>query len=224
MKILSVMAHKGGVGKTTLTTNLALAAIDDGLSVAVLDLDPQASAEFWFDQRLTNDDRSLGDPSFVSGKIVRLEQTLSSLKVQGADLVVIDTPPRMDDGAQAVAAQSDFILVPTRPSALDTHANIDNINSADRLEKPACVVLNGVPASGYSGQKFADTIQRELNFPVAPEFIVQRVAFERAISTGLCVMEYEPHGKAAQEIAALWGWIKPYLAFPITTKDKDNAS
>ena len=51
MKILAVISQKGGVGKTTIATALAVAAESEGRSAAVFDLDPQASASFWHDTR-----------------------------------------------------------------------------------------------------------------------------------------------------------------------------
>ena len=51
MKILAIISQKGGVGKTTLATALAVAAERDGKRAAVFDLDPQASAAFWKDTR-----------------------------------------------------------------------------------------------------------------------------------------------------------------------------
>ena len=51
MKVLSLISQKGGVGKTTLATALAVAATQDGKRVVMMDLDPQASASFWMDTR-----------------------------------------------------------------------------------------------------------------------------------------------------------------------------
>lgn len=51
MKVLSVVSQKGGVGKTTLATALAVQAGNAGRRTVVFDLDPQASATFWKDTR-----------------------------------------------------------------------------------------------------------------------------------------------------------------------------
>lgn len=51
MKTIALVSQKGGVGKTTLATGLAVAAHQAGLSAAIFDLDPQASAAFWKDTR-----------------------------------------------------------------------------------------------------------------------------------------------------------------------------
>ena len=51
MKTISFISQKGGVGKTTLAIHLAVAFAADGLNVAILDLDPQASAAEWKDFR-----------------------------------------------------------------------------------------------------------------------------------------------------------------------------
>ena len=218
------MAHKGGVGKTMLTLNLAIVAMQDGFRSAIVDLDPQASAEFWYDQRLQAPaPRALGDPLFYGAKSARLAQTLAQAKADGAELVLIDTPPRMDAGARSVAEVADFILVPSRPSVADTHAIIDNLNTADSLQKPACVVLNGCPVGAGLAAEIGETIANGLNFPIAPIYLGQRVAYARAFAAGLGVGEHEPAGKAAMEIGALWAWLRPHLGLSRSTANKEAA-
>ena len=211
MRILSVMSHKGGSGKTTLTTNLAVCALHDGLNVGIIDLDPQGSSQLWCTQR----DKQPGLDHHLSYSLAatsfQLSGALSNCQAKGIDLVIVDTPPRMDNGAAAVASLSDFILVPTRPSTIDTHANIDNIHQAEHLNKHACIVLNGVPAIGTSGESFARTIQSDLEFPVAPEFLAHRVPYQRAVSAGLGVIELKRALKASQEMERLWRWVCPFL-------------
>jgi chromosome partitioning protein len=47
--------------------------------------------------------------------------------------------------------------------------------------------------------------------PVAPVRIGERRAYARAVAGGSAVTEFEPHGKAAQEITALWWWVQKQL-------------
>src|ERR1035437_2813100 len=104
MKGISVLGQKGGSGKTTLTLSLAVAAYKANKSVAVIDLDPQATACKWGDRRN-------GDPVIISVQAARLPQTLKTARENGADLVIIDTPPRAADAAMAAAQAADLILI-----------------------------------------------------------------------------------------------------------------
>ena len=87
MQILSVVSQKGGVGKTTLATALAVQAVQLGLSTVVFDLDPQASASFW------NDTRNSKDMAVTAIPPARLAHVLTAAREAGAEFVVIDTPP-----------------------------------------------------------------------------------------------------------------------------------
>ena len=66
MKVLAILSQKGGVGKTTLATCLAVAAEQAGKETAIIDLDPQATASFW------KDVRQLDTPAVASIQPVRL--------------------------------------------------------------------------------------------------------------------------------------------------------
>ncbi|MFK7973980.1 MAG: AAA family ATPase [Rickettsiaceae bacterium] len=52
MKVLGVLNQKGGVGKITIATCLSVAFEEDNKKVAIIDLDPQATACFWSDTRV----------------------------------------------------------------------------------------------------------------------------------------------------------------------------
>ena len=119
MKTAAFISQKGGVGKTTLATALAVAAHLDGRSAAVVDLDPQASASFWKDARQA-----------------------------GCDLAVIDAPPMAKDIAFEAARHADFILVPARPAVLDVMAISRTLELVAHYGRPAAVVLSLCPARG----------------------------------------------------------------------------
>jgi cellulose biosynthesis protein BcsQ len=82
MKVIAIVSQKGGSGKTTLALHLATAAEKAGLSTAVLDLDPQASAAGW------NDSRKHEVPVVISLVPNRLSQGLEAAREGGAKLGV----------------------------------------------------------------------------------------------------------------------------------------
>src|SRR5690242_14563171 len=106
-KILAVINAKGGVGKTTVSTHLAVAAERLGLVTAILDLDPQPSSTLWKDRREGS------SPAVVPAQAARLPVLLKQAREQEADLIILDTPPRADATASSAAAHADAILIPT---------------------------------------------------------------------------------------------------------------
>src|SRR4051812_34453714 len=113
MQVISVLMQKGGSGKTTLVESLAVAAKNAGQSVAIIDLDPQATACKWSDRR---PDNAHDDIAVISIQPARLKNALNDAREGGADLVIIDTPPRAADAAMAAAQAADLILIPSRPT------------------------------------------------------------------------------------------------------------
>src|SRR3954447_26204506 len=95
MKIVAVICQKGGVGKTCLSVHLATAATMAGYRAAIVDLDPQGTASSWGDLRQAD------EPEVISGQAARLPQLVEAAKANGADLLVIDTPPQADGVALA---------------------------------------------------------------------------------------------------------------------------
>ena len=87
MDVIAIVAQKGGTGKTTLAVSLAVAGERDGCTGAIVDLDPQASASNWGDRREAD------SPVVVSAQPARLGYVLGAAKEQGAELLLIDTPP-----------------------------------------------------------------------------------------------------------------------------------
>jgi len=74
MKIIGILNQKGGVGKTTLSTCLSVAYEQDKKKVALIDLDPQATACFW------SDTRGKATPAVISIQPVRLKSIIDGAK------------------------------------------------------------------------------------------------------------------------------------------------
>src|SRR5947209_1413992 len=115
MKTIAIISQKGGAGKTTLAVHLATAAAAAGHAVAIIDLDPQATATSW------GDDRTNG-PEVISGQAVRLPALMQAARENGASFLVLDTAPNADQTASLAARAADLVLVPCRPARFDLEA------------------------------------------------------------------------------------------------------
>ena len=200
VRTITVLSQKGGAGKTTLALNLAVAAERAGKSAAIIDLDPQASAALW------GDAREAGTPAVVSAQAARLSQILTAAEENGAELVVIDTAPHSENSALSAARVSDLCLIPCRPAVLDLRAIGTSIDLVRLAKKDMAVVLNATPPQGHLADEAAEVVE-SYGVPLAPVRLVQRIAYVHAITAGKAVQEYEPKGRAANEIATLYTWI-----------------
>jgi chromosome partitioning protein len=201
MKIVALIAQKGGAGKTTMTLHLAVAAERKGHSAAVIDLDPQASASGWKDTRPGE------APAVVSAQASRLAQVLAAAQEHGAAVTFIDTPPHTEAAALAAARAADLILIPCRPAILDLRAIGSTVDLAKLAGRPAAVVLNAVPPR--APRVVADAIAAVAGYgvKVAPVHLANRAPFAHALTAGQTAQEYEPAGAGAAEVAALYGWL-----------------
>jgi chromosome partitioning protein len=201
MRIVAIVSQKGGAGKTTLAVHLAVAAELSGKSCVIVDLDPQASATSWKDMR------SSETPSVVSAQAARLPHVLKAASEHGAALAIIDTAPQVEGSALAAARHADLVLIPCRPAVFDLKAIGITIDLAKLAKANTCVVLNAVPPRGDLWEQ-ATAAVAAYGVEVAPVTIGHRAAFMHALTSGQTAQEYEPDGKAAQEISALYVWTR----------------
>jgi chromosome partitioning protein len=211
MKTLSIMAQKGGAGKTTLAVHLAVLAQQQGNTVALVDIDPQQSAFDWWQTRQQK------TPIMVEAAATQLAAIKESASNDGIDYLMIDTPPHATHEAEIACSLADFIVIPCRPSVLDLRAIGKTIKLVQNTGKKAGVVLNHCPPGrGILGEVGIVTEARETlqnsGIPVCPVAISQRVAFSHALIDGRSVTEFEPNGKAAKEIYRLFQWIEEQTA------------
>lgn len=205
MKVVAVLSQKGGVGKTTLATCLAVAAEAEGKTAAILDLDPQATASFWSDVRQAE------TPAVSSLQAVRLGAVIAAAGKAGTDLVIIDGAAVARDVAYQAAQHADLVLIPTKAAVFDTMSMTHTLDIVRQLGKAAAVVLTFVSPQG---QEKADAIEAisALGAEVCPVTIGHRKAFFRAQGVGLAAQEFEPRGAAAAEISGLYKytWSRVY--------------
>jgi len=204
MRVWSIISQKGGSGKTTLALHLAIAAAQD-LKVLVIDLDPQQSAERWHGirQRTTG---SKDDPSIAAGPYTKLPEMLRIARKLGADLVLIDTPPKLDKAITAALAPATLAVIPVKSSILDLQALEDCVRVVEfaKARPKSVVVMNAVPTGRNKDAvkevaRYADRHELE----VMPERLSELPAYAMGLRSGRGVTETDRNGTAAKEITAL---------------------
>lgn len=216
METLAIVATKGGVGKTTLAVHLAVAAQTDGRRVLILDLDPQGSAAQWGRDRarLVRDHgawtRTQLEVRRVAAK--ELAEALAQAQTDGFEFVVIDTPPHADFPAARAVEIADIVLMPTRPGYFDLHAAKATIALVNDLKAKAFFVVNQVPHNNMRIADDAAEFLKSKGMAPTPALITSLQPYVRALRDGLTAPELVPDGRHAQEIGALWAFVKEECA------------
>ena len=202
MKTICISAQKGGAGKTSLARNLAVAAVQDGQRVLCLDLDPQQSLRQWWQGRDGDAPMMLASDPLPHAIMDTLAATQSRF-----DLVVIDTPPAAPAWLTETLRAADLVLIPVRPSPDDLRAVGATIAALRAAGVPFAFVMSQTPRA-----KLTEEAARVLaqHGRVAPVNIAQRVIYAETGATGQGVTETSDT-RAAQEIAAIWGYVKGLL-------------
>jgi chromosome partitioning protein len=112
MNVITLASSKGGAGKTTICSALAVRAAEESRRVALLDLDPAESLASWWTRRGKTKNPKLFE---IDAATEAIEMLLS----EGWEWVFIDTGPAKLELAEPGIAVADLVLIPTRPSAFD---------------------------------------------------------------------------------------------------------
>jgi chromosome partitioning protein len=204
MAVIAVTGRKGGIGKSTITANLAAELLALGHTVAILDADPQRSLVAWSELG-EGVLRDLVRP--VDAGHPRQFRSAVDAAASRADRVLVDTPPGFADPALLAALHADLVLLPSGPSPLDIMAAKDALNVAREAGKQRG---NGKPLIRFVPSKVTvTTLGRELagslaelGEPVLPPIGQRTVAAEATLS-GLTVREHAMGSTSQEEFAAL---------------------
>jgi chromosome partitioning protein len=202
---IAVIMEKGGVGKTTVALNLAVAAVQKGRKVAVIDIDQQATASKWTDRRTDE------MPWVVPTLTARLPTAIKQAEAQGIDFLVIDTPPHSGADAVEAARRVDLVLIPVEPH-LFTLETLPKLGDLLKLagNPPALFVVNKAATQGAEGANAVDYIKKQ-GFAVCPVVLHLRAAHRHATNVGKVAAEYEPDSKAAQEVLQLYMYTVQFI-------------
>ena len=207
MYTLSIIGQKGGSGKTTIALGLAVAAVKAGETVVVIDLDPQTNATNWKDRRAEE------NPIVLSVQPSRLRQTVESARLNGADLVIVDTPGKNESAAIEAARVANMVFIPTRPDVFDmeTLPTVRNLLRAAG-DPRAFIIYNCLHPQG---SKIAEELKAltvdHAGIPACPVHLTQRASYSDAQAQGKCPQEIEPEGKAAAELERLYLFIRLHV-------------
>lgn len=212
--IISFLNQKGGVGKSTLSINVAAALARSG-RVLLIDADEQGSATAWASLR--------EQPAFQVVGMARDNMARDALELAANfPHTVIDGPPRAHKIARGVIIASDVVLIPIEPSGLSTWAATETVAQVQEAQaiKPALkcgFVVSRKVGGTVIGRQIRDMAAQE-GFPILQSEISQRVPFAESLTVGQSIFEYAPDSAAAREIEALLGEVKMMVEHGNETK------
>lgn len=212
MKVISVVNQKGGVGKSTIACNLAVCAVNDGKRTLLIDADPQGSSLSFRAIREADDLKA------VSITQPTIHKDIGDF--ENFDLVIIDAGGRDNTLFRSAisAATKGLLLIPVLPSQYDIWAAEDTFNVLKELrvylDIPAYAVFNQTIQNTTVSKEAKETLEEitaENDIKLLETVLYSRVDYKKSISQGLGVSEYQPKGKAAEEMNTLYCEIKGIL-------------
>jgi chromosome partitioning protein len=204
--ILAVGNTKGGVGKTTLAVNIAIARALSGRDVLLVDGDEQHTAVTFTELR----NNELGNPGYTAvslqGAAIRTQVRQLAEKYND---IVIDVGGRDTGSLRAALTVTDTLLIPVQPRSFDIWA-VDQVAALVKeareinSELRAVIVLNAADAQGRDNQDAAEALREVQGMELLELVIGRRKAFPNAAATGRAVIEQTPKDpKAVEELSAL---------------------
>jgi chromosome partitioning protein len=207
--IITVGNTKGGVGKTTLAVNIAIARALAGRDVWLIDGDRQGTAQTAISLRAENGIKpGIACAAYPDGVTLRAQIQQQAGKFED---VVIDAGGRDSTALRAALVLSDILLVPFQPRSYDVWALgdigelVDEARSVrDNLRAYAVLNCADPGENSNDNAEAAAAVSDVPQFEYLPTPIRRRKAFSNAAGSGLSVLEYKPvDHKAVEEINAL---------------------
>jgi chromosome partitioning protein len=190
-KIITLAHQKGGVGKSTLTLNLAY-SFKDHLHTAIVDLDVQGT--------ISQLKPLIKDVDVISG--IRVLEDLQKLPYE---VIFVDTPPYLSSDLPELFKISNLVIIPTKPGIADlmairaTITMLNDVSGNPSLKK--AIVFNMVKMSSSITSEIKQLVE-EYHVPVFKRMITDRVSFARSLATNNGIYATED-SKAKEELEEL---------------------
>ena len=200
-KVITISQQKGGSGKTTLAVHLALAFIKyHNLKVAVIDTDPQGSLGKWFmirtEKKISNDNLT-----FKTASLWGAQYESKTLK-KDHDIVIIDTPPKIESDARPSIESADLVLIPIAASHVDFWATGAIVEIAKKANKKILIQINRSSQRSKLITKTNEFI-KSLDLSATKTIIGNRQIFASSMGEGKTAVEKQKKSSAIEEIKQL---------------------
>lgn len=202
--IVTLLGQKGGIGKSTAAICLAMAALERGSDVLLVDADPQGTVRTWND---VANESGVAVPTVIAmGASMHRPGQLDAV-ARGYDLVLIDSPPRHGDIQRSALMVADAALLPCGPSAADAWAltaTLEMVTEAQTLRErlQAAIVITRKQGRTTLG-KSARAVLEQSGVTVLESELSYRISYQEALAAGSGVSQYCPRDPAAREVRAL---------------------
>lgn len=187
MKILALLNEKGGVGKSTLSQNIAVCLHRQGKRVVLVDADPQGTTRDW---------RSASPESADIPNVIALDrpEMLASLKNIDADIVIIDTPAKAEKMTASVIRYADAALIVIQPSGADIWASAAAVRLIQQKidvggQIVAAFLTNRVTGSSNLSREVLAGEWNGYGIEQLDSTVGNRVAFAQALTDGVSIYE-----------------------------------
>ena len=200
-KVITISQQKGGTGKTTLAVHLAMTFIKyHNLKVAIIDTDPQGSLGKWFmirsEKNISNENLT-----FKTASLWGAQYESKTLK-NDHDIVVIDTPPKIESDARPAIEAADLVIIPMAASHVDFWATGAIVDIAKKANKKILVQINRSSQRSKLINKTNEFI-KSLDLSSTKTIIGNRQIYTSAMGEGKTAVEKQKKGAAVEEIKNL---------------------
>ncbi len=221
MKLLvSLVCTKGGCGKSTLASHLAIWFYDRGFRVALLDTDSQQTAAKW----IRNAEPNI--PVVTAYDVDAIRSAKHTLH-NNHEIIIADSPGKTGEASGTVALLSDYCVVPLQPSLPDLraiHESLKFIRLAQELSsghKPQATLVLSFTAKGDTQTRLLREQLVGFAIPVAKQELRRLNAFRDSADSSVTRQRSRDGIEAAKDIEALFSELFGNI-FPITKRGKQN--